>query len=354
MDYKKNLPQHKFDKSYIIQDYIKGQEYGMDILNDLNGKFIHCCVKKKISMRSGETDKAEVVFSKRFTNIGRKISLIFKHVGNLDLDFIVDLKNDIYFLDFNPRFGGGYPFTHLAGYNYLQYIIKFFKKEKFEVSNIKNDNFIASKGLTIFKSHKYNKKKLAIIGAGGHGKVVGEIALLNGFEVVDFFDKQSRQIIQFPYEIVGNINMLYKKLENYNSFFVAIGDNNLRYYYLKDLIKKKLNISILIHPKATISKHSKLGVGSCVMANAVINPGVKINKGVIINTSASIDHDCQIDDYSHISPNCSLSGNVKVGKFTHLGTATSVHPGINIGKNVKSGIGAKIFRNILSNNIIKN
>jgi UDP-N-acetylbacillosamine N-acetyltransferase len=60
-----------------------------------------------------------------------------------------------------------------------------------------------------------------------------------------------------------------------------------------------------------------------------------------------------IDDYAHISPNCSLSGNIRIGKFSHLGTGTSIHPGINVGDNVKTGVGSKIFKDILNNEIYK-
>ena len=197
-------------------------------------------------------------------------------------------------------------------------------------------------------------KKLAIIGAGGHGKVVGEIALLNQYDTIDFFDDKISEIKNFPFGIVGNIELLKKNLKNYDDFFVAIGDNVIRCDKISWLKKEKKNIVSLIHPKSTVSKFSSIEAGSCVMANAAINAGTLIKEGVIINTSASIDHDCQIEGYAHISPNCSLSGNVKVGKFTHLGTGTSVHPGINIGQNVKTGIGSKIFKNILDNKIFKN
>lgn len=197
-------------------------------------------------------------------------------------------------------------------------------------------------------------KKLAIIGAGGHGKVVGEIALLNQFDTIDFFDDQKNKTKKFPFKIVGNIDLLKNNLKNYDNFFVAIGDNKKRYDQISWLKKGKNNIVSLIHPKSTVSKFSFVESGSCIMANAVINPGTFIKEGVIINTSSSIDHDCLIEDYAHISPNCSLSGNVNVGKFTHIGTGSSVHPGINIGKNVKVGIGSKIYKNIEDNNIFKN
>lgn len=198
------------------------------------------------------------------------------------------------------------------------------------------------------------KKKIAIIGAGGHGKVVGEIALINQYDTIDFFDDQISYIKNFPFGIVGNIEFLKKNIKNYDNFFVAIGDNTIRCDKISWLKKEKKNIVSLIHPKSTVSQFSYIEAGSCVMANAVINAGTSIKEGVIINTSSSIDHDCSIEDYSHISPNCSLSGNVSVGKFTHLGTGTSVHPGINIGQNVKTGIGSKIYKDILNNKIIKN
>lgn len=197
-------------------------------------------------------------------------------------------------------------------------------------------------------------KKIAIIGAGGHGKVVGEIALLNQYQTIDFFDDRIDEIKKFPFKIVGSIEFLKNNLINYDVFFVAIGNNIARNYQISWLKKEKKTIVSLIHPKSTVSQLSSIEVGSCVMANAVVNPATFIKEGVIVNTSSSIDHDCIIEEYSHISPNCSISGDVSIGKFTHLGTGTSVHPGITIGENVKTGIGSKIYKNISDNTIFKN
>jgi sugar O-acyltransferase (sialic acid O-acetyltransferase NeuD family) len=197
-------------------------------------------------------------------------------------------------------------------------------------------------------------KIIAILGAGGHGKVVGEIALLNGYKEIHFFDDKINEIQNFPFSIVSNLSQLKYNFKNYHAFFVAIGDNKIRHDIMLWLKEEKVNVVNLIHPKSIISRFSSLGSGTCVMANATINPGTLIKEGVIINTSASIDHDCVIEDYVHISPNCSLSGNIKIDKFTHLGTGTSVHPMIKIGKNVKTGTGSKIFRDILDNEIYIN
>jgi len=196
-------------------------------------------------------------------------------------------------------------------------------------------------------------KKLAIIGAGGHGKVVGEIALLNQYETIDFFDDRFREIKSFPFTIVNTLDYLKEHLKDYDAFFVAIGNNQIRSEKIEWFKNHKMNIVSLIHPKSTFSKFSSLGIGTCVMANAVVNPGTLIKEGVIINTSSSVDHDCVIEDFAHISPNCSLSGDVRIGKFTHLGTGTSVYPGIHIGNDVKTGIGSRVFKNILDQTIYK-
>ena len=193
-----------------------------------------------------------------------------------------------------------------------------------------------------------------IIGAGGHGKVVGELALLNDYKVIDFFDDKFKEINNFPFNIIGPIKAIAEYIDNYTDFFVAVGNNRTRYAIMSSLKQKKINFAKLAHPSSTISKFAVLEAGTCIMANAVINAGSIIQEGVIINTSASIDHDCYIEEFAHISPNCSIPGNVKIGKFSHLGTGTSVYPGINIGQNVKTGIGSKIYKDILDNIIFKN
>lgn len=156
---KRQVPSY-FDKSFLYQEFIDGQEYGMDILNDFSGKFLHSCVKKKIEMRSGETDKAEIVYNEKFIKIAKKISSVFRHVGNLDLDFIINKRNQLYFIDFNPRFGGGYPFTHEVGFNYIKAIIKLYKGEKVYFKNGKK-KFIGMKGIEIFEK-KFKKNSINV------------------------------------------------------------------------------------------------------------------------------------------------------------------------------------------------
>ena len=115
-----------YDNAILIQDRIDGKEYNLDILNDLQGNYVGTFAVEKLSMRSGETDKAVSVIDERLENLGKKISENLKHIGTLDCDVIIK-DNKLYVIDLNPRFGGGYPFSHEAGVNiaamYIEWLL---------------------------------------------------------------------------------------------------------------------------------------------------------------------------------------------------------------------------------------
>lgn len=107
----------------IIQEKLKGGEYGLDVINDLEGRYQTTVQKKKYAMRSGETDCAKTVRIEALEELGRTVSGLFRHRGNLDMDvFYTDGRFVI--LEMNARFGGGYPFSHMAGVNLPEAMIK--------------------------------------------------------------------------------------------------------------------------------------------------------------------------------------------------------------------------------------
>lgn len=101
----------------LIQEFIEGREYGVDAVNDLEGNHVACFVKEKLGMRAGETDASTTADIPQLQESGRLISNAIRHPGNIDMDFIVTPSGAGYLLEVNPRFGGGYPFTHAAGVN---------------------------------------------------------------------------------------------------------------------------------------------------------------------------------------------------------------------------------------------
>lgn len=99
----------------LVQEMIDGTEYGLDVVCDLNGAYAGVLVRRKIAMRGGETDRAESVAPADFEDIARSIAEVVPHPGSIDVDVIVNADGTPYVIDVNPRFGGGYPLSHLAG-----------------------------------------------------------------------------------------------------------------------------------------------------------------------------------------------------------------------------------------------
>lgn len=119
------------EKSVLIQEKLHGQEYGLDVINDLYGNYVTTVPKMKYAMRSGETDCAVTVDSIPLKEFGEKLSGILHHVANLDTDIFI-VEGRCYVLEMNARFGGGYPFSHMAGVNLPLAIIKWLKGEDVE------------------------------------------------------------------------------------------------------------------------------------------------------------------------------------------------------------------------------
>lgn len=112
----------------IYQECLKGQEYGGDIINDLNGEHRNVIVKKKIAMRAGETDIAELVDEPAIHKELERLGRLSGHIGNLDCDvFLVD--GEPYVLEMNARFGGGYPFSHMGGCDLPRALVSWAKGE---------------------------------------------------------------------------------------------------------------------------------------------------------------------------------------------------------------------------------
>ena len=130
------------DRAILIQEKIRGDEYGLDIFNDLKGENRAVTVKRKLAMRSGETDIAQVVENSELEKIGKKIAESLKHIGNLDMDILFDGEK-AYIIDMNARFGGGYPFTHSAGVNELEALIRLCKNEKVNDLSVKKYGLFA-------------------------------------------------------------------------------------------------------------------------------------------------------------------------------------------------------------------
>jgi carbamoyl-phosphate synthase large subunit len=101
---------------FVFQEWLDGQEYGMDIVNDFNGRHVATLARRKLAMRAGNTDRAITVADPALERLGQVLGRRLKHLGSLDCD-VIATDGGYLVIDLNPRFGGGYPFSHMAGAN---------------------------------------------------------------------------------------------------------------------------------------------------------------------------------------------------------------------------------------------
>ncbi len=133
------------ERCILIQKRLCGQEYGLDVVNDLEGHYVCTLVRQKVAMRAGETDRAKTVKSAWLERVGAVIGRKLGHIGVLDCDAIVE-KDRCYVLDMNPRFGGGYPFSHIAGANLPAVLLAWVNREHLDPGWLRVEpNIMASK-----------------------------------------------------------------------------------------------------------------------------------------------------------------------------------------------------------------
>lgn len=198
-------------------------------------------------------------------------------------------------------------------------------------------------------------RKLAIIGAGGHGKVILDAALLMGcWESIAFLDDSSKAMpTLLGTDILGGSTLLGTTVtaDEYD-LAIGVGDNHIRAKIFQAAKALGFQFPCIIHPSATISKFTEIGEGTVLFAHSVVNPASTIGKCVIINTSASIDHDCQLGDFSHISPGVRLGGGVQIGDFSWMGIGSCTRHEITVGANCLIGAGAVVVKNIPDNTTV--
>lgn len=189
---------------------------------------------------------------------------------------------------------------------------------------------------------------IIIIGAGGHSKVVLDVVLSAGFEVLGFVDDRLELKGKEIHGrcVVGNLSWIEEHFEEIEGAIVAIGNNTIREKIYNQMCSMDLTLIFAVHSSAVVSRTVSIGNGTVIMPNATINIDTEIGENVIINTSASIDHDCVIEDHCHIAPGVRLAGGVRVGRGSFLGIGTVATPGVIIGENVTAGAGSVIIENV--------
>lgn len=173
---------------------------------------------------------------------------------------------------------------------------------------------------------------LIIVGAGGHGQAVADLALSTGnFEKVSFVDDcYPGKKIALGLPICGKAESLLNNTLKFDSCFVAIGNNIVREKIINQILELELPLVNLVHPKAWVSCFAELAGGVAVMAGAVVGTNTKLALGSLINANATIDHDCVLHEYAHIGVGVQLAGGVHIGPSAWLQAGTCAGYFVNV------------------------
>ena len=181
--------------------------------------------------------------------------------------------------------------------------------------------------------------RLAILGAGGHGRVVADAAAVGGWDQIAFFDDHVASA-------QGTLAALLDSLNEFDGVIVAIGANRFRRRAALHLATRQAPMVNILHPSAVISPSARLGTGVFAAPLAVAGPNADIGDGAILNTSSSVDHDARIGPYAHIAPGAHLSGAVSVGTGTWIGVGSAMRESVAVGDWTMVGAGSVVVRDL--------
>jgi sugar O-acyltransferase (sialic acid O-acetyltransferase NeuD family) len=190
--------------------------------------------------------------------------------------------------------------------------------------------------------------RVAIVGAGGHGKVVADALLAGpGHELSGFLDDDpSRQRTTiWGYPVLGSVATWSR--HGVEGLALGIGDNAKRKALFLRLRQDGAHLIGVRHPSVTLGRGSAIGAGTAVLARCVVNADALVGENVILNTACTVDHDCVIGAHAHLAPGVHLAGDVRIGEGTFVGIGAVVLPGVTVGAWSTIGAGAVVVRDVV-------
>lgn len=189
--------------------------------------------------------------------------------------------------------------------------------------------------------------RLLILGAGGHGRAVAEVAGEAGWTIAGFTERdggvRAADVLGSDAEVAS-----LARAGRIDAAVVGIGNTALaRRVALYALLREAGVVApALVHPRAVLSRTCRLGDGSVVFAGALLGTGVELGANVVCYSGVIVEHECRIADHVYLSPGVVLSGQVSVEREAFLGTAAVVCPGLTIGEGAIVAAGAVVVRDV--------
>jgi UDP-perosamine 4-acetyltransferase len=195
------------------------------------------------------------------------------------------------------------------------------------------------------------RRKLIVLGAGGHGRVVADVLrLMPDCDVMGFLDADAglwgREIAGLL--VLGGDDRM-TGLPAGTQFVVGIGsvgNTAPRVAAFERALAHGLEPGRAIHPSATVSQSATIGPGCALMAGSIVNPHATLGANVIVNTGAIVEHDCRVGDHAHVATGARMSGDVTIGRAAHVGAGATILQQITVGDRAIVGAGAVVIRDV--------
>jgi sugar O-acyltransferase (sialic acid O-acetyltransferase NeuD family) len=190
-------------------------------------------------------------------------------------------------------------------------------------------------------------KDIVLIGGGGHCKaaidVIEQEGLFNIIGIIDKPEMLGKRLLE--YQVIGNDSDLINLVKSCNNALITIGQiktPSARIKLFNKLLQLGFKLPTIVSPRAYISKHSSIGIGSVIMHDAIISAGAVIGDNCIINTKAIVEHGSKIGNHCHISTNSVINGEVVVGDGSFIGSGSVTKEGIKINDNFFAKAGSVV------------
>lgn len=164
-------------------------------------------------------------------------------------------------------------------------------------------------------------RKLLILGAGGYGKTVADVAIQLGYyDKIAFLDDVK---VGQP-GILGNCDEVYSFADENTEVYPAFGNIEVRMTWIARLLANGITVPTLVHRDAYVSPRATLGTGVMVLPKAVVNTGVTVKSGCIINIGALVDHDCVIEAGCHLAPGAIVKAENRIAAGSKINSGTVI------------------------------
>lgn len=191
-------------------------------------------------------------------------------------------------------------------------------------------------------------KNVILIGYSGHGYVVSDVAIENGFNIIGYAEKAFLKNNPYDLKYLGYemTSDFFMNQDDKTQYLLGLGDNYNREKLFNHIMNLNKKVITLISSSANISNSAKIASGVFINKNVNINAFATVGKNVILNTACIIEHECEIANSAHIGPGAVIAGKVTIGERSFVGANAFIKQGVNIGKDVIIGAGSVVLQNI--------